>query len=145
MPRTLSTAQVKVIRAIAHGRLSMSNEDFHHWLTERGGPASTLDLSSAQAANVIDMLKAMADGTRVLVWRVDQATLRQRGTITGMLAALPSGRVALPGIIQRVTRGRVAGAEEVIAQLTISEAGRLIEALQSIRGFRRQPTRQFAR
>lgn len=133
----VTTAQVRTIRSIAHGRLGWSNEEYHRWLRERGGPASTLTLTRAQAANVIDMLKAVALGLRVRVWHVDQATILQQDEIEHLGTELDAGE-ALAGIVHKATRGRT----NRVSAMTIWEARDVVEALKDIACRRRRQATQ---
>jgi len=136
----VTRAQIRTIRSIAHGRLAWSDEEYHRWLAERGGPASTRRLTRAQAANVIDMLKALAFGRRLRVWHVDQATIRQQEEIDRRARWIRRPD-QVPGIVRRVTRGRT----NRPAQLTIWEARNVIDALESMtRRQRRQEARSVA-
>jgi len=125
----ITRAQVKMIRSLAHGRrrLGWSDEEYHRWLRERGGPASTLELTRTQAANVIDMLAAMAFGRKLPVWHVDQATVLQQREIWRLVRRLPAG-TRLSGVLMQATHARV----DRVAQLRIWEARNVIQALADI-------------
>ena len=122
----ITTGQVKMIRSLVHARLRWSNEQYHQWLFDIGGPDSTLDLTRAQAANCIDILSDLVAGRRPRVWRVDGATVIQRAEIARLAGR---GRVrSVPGVINRVTRGM----RNDVSQLSIAEARNVIDALKSI-------------
>lgn len=130
----VTRAQIRAIRAIAHGRLGWSNEQYHQWLANRGGPASTLQLRRAEAANLIDMLQDLADGRSPRVWRINGATLRQQVEIDRLACATGfAGQDRLGGVIRRATHGRA----NRVSSLSIHEARAVIEALRSIAA--RQP------
>lgn len=133
----VTKAQIRAIRSIAHGRLGWDDDGYHRWLRERGGPASTTMLTRAQAANVIDMLQDLRRGARLRIWRVDQATVRQRAEIDRLVARLgPRDREHLPGIVSRATHGQC----RELHELSIWHARDLIDALRSIAGRRRRRT-----
>lgn len=130
----VSRAQIRAIRGIAHGRLGWSNEEYHRWLADRGGPASTLQLRRAEAANLIDILKDLAGGRSPRVWRINGATLRQRAEIDRLARVAGfAGDARLGGVIRRATHRRA----NRVSSLSIHEARAVIEALRAIAA--RQP------
>lgn len=126
MPRRVSSAQIRRIGGLVHGRLGWDREQYHAWLRELGGPASTKQLSMAEAANVIDILQDLADGQPLRVWRIDGATVLQRQRIEQ--AAAEAGLTDLAGVIHRATYGRCGSLNEC----SIYQAGTVLEAVKAI-------------
>jgi len=124
----VTKGQVKFIRSVVHGRLGWSNDYYHEWLLDRGGPRSTLKLTRAQAANVIDMLKALAFGSRPPVWHVDQVTERQQTEIERLSREAGLKDDYLAGIVLKATRQRTPR----VAELRIWEARDVIDGLKSV-------------
>jgi hypothetical protein len=124
----VNKAQVKMIRSIAHGRLRWDDEQYHEFLADRGGPASTLDLGRAEAANLIDILKDLADGRTVRVWRLDGATLLQQREIGGLVSQAGISQEALGGVVHRATFGKCGSVREC----SIYQARSVMTALKAI-------------
>lgn len=127
----ISPGQVRAIRSTAHGRLGWDEQQYHQWLRYFGGPESTLQLSRAQAANVLDTLMDLAAGRCVRVWHVDQITVLQRGRVDQAARLAGFDGIAdqrLGGIVHQATHGRI---NSVLA-CTIHEGSKLVEALEAI-------------
>jgi hypothetical protein len=124
----ITTQQVRMIRSLVHKRLGWDDEQYHQWLSDRGGPASTLGLRRAEAANLIDLLLDLANGRSPRVWRLDGATLLQRQQIADLAAEAGLAEDDLGGVIRRVTRGR----HNTVAPCSIHEARGVVEALRAI-------------
>jgi hypothetical protein len=129
----ITTGQVRCIWSLARQRLGWESDELHQWLADRGfAGTSVTELTLTQAINVIDMLKALSEGRSPRVWHVDQATVRQQVEIERL--TVDAGLVAqLPGVVSRVTAGRV----DSPAACAIWEARKVIEALKSMARRRR--------
>lgn len=128
----VTKAQIRMIGSLVHGRLGWDRDQYHQWLADRGGPASTKDLRRAEAANLIDILLDLANGRSPRVWRLDGATVLQREEIDRLAreAGFAGGidDEALGGVVHQATYGRV----NRIASCSIHQARSVTEALKSI-------------